>query len=226
MKPVLQLLAASALSAGMVIGGVVLASSALSPEENPHRFTGLDIKDLWTTEPVRIDRNHQTLERLPPRYASHVVMSGGQQETTTSAELPTERTTASLSAEVASIVEAAGGSETDADMTTADVLPPEHFAWCSARYRSYDPMSNTYRSFSGDPRPCTSPFEAQTGMPTADTDAELVTVSGGEMPAETYALDEEHVMTCMERYRSYRPTDNTYQPYGGGPRRTCETLSF
>ncbi|SFB62861.1 BA14K-like protein [Rhizobium sp. NFR07] len=26
---------------------------------------------------------------------------------------------------------------------------------------------------------------------------------------------------CGARYRSYNPADNTYQPYGGGPRRTC-----
>ncbi|MGK9055300.1 BA14K family protein [Neorhizobium petrolearium] len=26
---------------------------------------------------------------------------------------------------------------------------------------------------------------------------------------------------CGARYRSYDPSDNTYQPYGGGPRRTC-----
>ncbi len=26
---------------------------------------------------------------------------------------------------------------------------------------------------------------------------------------------------CANRYRSYRITDNTYQPLSGGPRRTC-----
>lgn len=26
---------------------------------------------------------------------------------------------------------------------------------------------------------------------------------------------------CGAQYRSYTPTDNTYQPYGSGPRRTC-----
>jgi hypothetical protein len=32
----------------------------------------------------------------------------------------------------------------------------------------------------------------------------------------------EHVQACFERYRSYWPEDNTYQPYGGGPRQQCE----
>jgi hypothetical protein len=31
----------------------------------------------------------------------------------------------------------------------------------------------------------------------------------------------EHVAYCFSRYRSYRPSDNSYQPYGGGPRRQC-----
>jgi hypothetical protein len=31
-----------------------------------------------------------------------------------------------------------------------------------------------------------------------------------------------HAQSCFERYRSYRPEDNSYQPFGGGPRRQCE----
>lgn len=30
-----------------------------------------------------------------------------------------------------------------------------------------------------------------------------------------------HVKVCMSRYRSYRVEDNTYQPFGGGPRKPC-----
>lgn len=52
MKPLIKLLSASALAAGMVIGGVVLASAALAPEEAPHNFTGLDIRDLWTMKQI------------------------------------------------------------------------------------------------------------------------------------------------------------------------------
>ncbi|MER9071791.1 BA14K family protein [Mesorhizobium sp. M0904] len=26
----------------------------------------------------------------------------------------------------------------------------------------------------------------------------------------------------LQPYRSYRPEDNSYQPYSGGPRRQCE----
>jgi len=75
MKPVLELLAGTSVAVGIVAGGVALASAALEPAEQPHRFDGLDLQDLWTAEPVVVDRNKQNYERLAPRYASHVVMS-------------------------------------------------------------------------------------------------------------------------------------------------------
>lgn len=37
-------------------------------------------------------------------------------------------------------------------------MAPAHVEWCSARYRSYDPTSDSYRSFSGSRRSCVSPF--------------------------------------------------------------------
>ncbi|RUX50229.1 BA14K family protein, partial [Mesorhizobium sp. M7A.F.Ca.AU.001.01.1.1] len=36
------------------------------------------------------------------------------------------------------------------------------------------------------------------------------------------ALSADHVDSCFSRYRSYRPEDNSYQPYSGGPRRQCQ----
>ena len=34
-------------------------------------------------------------------------------------------------------------------------------------------------------------------------------------------LSDAHINDCMNRYRSYRVSDNTFQPYGGGPRQQC-----
>lgn len=34
-------------------------------------------------------------------------------------------------------------------------------------------------------------------------------------------LTRDHIQSCFDRYRSYRPEDNSYQPFGGGPRRQC-----
>jgi len=221
MKPVLQLLAASALSAGMMLGGVVLASSALAPEENTHHFTGLDIKDLWTSEPVRVDRNSQDLERLPPRYASHVVMNEPAQPTKQAQA--DEAGSTSLISQIDVMMTA---SVDNAAETTTPAFSQQHLAWCEARYRSYDPVGNTYRSFSGEQRSCVSPYAANSVTEAQTSQADVINVSEADRETVYDPIDERQAIACMERYRSYRASDNTYQPHGGGPRRTCQLASF
>lgn len=224
MKPVLELLAATALSVGLVIGGVVVTSAALSPEEEQHHFTGLDIADLWTSEPVRIDRSQQTLERLPPQYASHVVMMEPQ-PTELAAASETEHT--DFGSGVGGVDLAATGSVIHAspDMGFA-ALPPQHVSWCEERYRSYDPVGDTYRSFSGELRHCASPYQVTNTPDTEQGEGSLIAVSSDENEADAYTGGNRNIRACMERYRSYRVEDNSYQPYGAGPRRQCQILSF
>jgi len=224
MKTVLQLLAASALSAGMVIGGVVIASAALSSEEESHQFTGLDIRDLWTAEPVRIDRAAQNLERLPPRYASHVVMSEPAPQVQDTAANSAQE---ALGARIAQIDLTSTGAVYDEPAEASlDVLSPQHMAWCSQRYRSYEPLDNTYRSFNGELRDCVSPYQVEAPAEIEEGEAAVMTVSSEPSSSDGYALQDDHIASCMERYRSYSPADNTYQPYGGGPRQPCELASF
>ena len=222
MKPVVTLLAASALAAGMMLGGVILASAALAPEETPHRFTGLDIKDLWTLKPVWIDRSAQNLERLPPRYASHVVMSEPAAHPTPQAAETAGYNEGSEVGEIDIFVTASIDESTSSP--ASDALSPEHISWCEARFRSYDPTDNSYRSFSGSIRPCNSPYQIDQMAETAHDDAEVMNASATTSGATL--VMEKHVVACMQRYRSYRKSDNTYQPYGGGPRQTCEPWSF
>lgn len=225
MKTVLQLLAASALSAGMVIGGVVIASAALSPEEEEaHQFTGLDIRELWTAEPVRIDPAAQNLERLPPRYASHVVMiEPAAQVQVAEANSAQEN----LQSKVAQIdLASTGAVDDEPSESSPDTLSPQHIGWCSQRYRSYDSLDNTYRSFSGELRDCVSPYEIEAPADYVEDEAQVMTVSSGSSSSASYLVEDGHAAGCMERYRSYRASDNTYQPYGGGPRRQCELASF
>ncbi|RYB97102.1 BA14K family protein [Ciceribacter ferrooxidans] len=37
-------------------------------------------------------------------------------------------------------------------------LNPRHYRWCEARYRSYDPYSNTFQPYHGPRRQCLSPY--------------------------------------------------------------------
>jgi hypothetical protein len=48
---------------------------------------------------------------------------------------------------------------------------------------------------------------------------------GVNPPAPAVRLPAAHVQWCSQRYRSYRPADNTFQPYNG-PRRECRSPYF
>lgn len=111
-----------------------------------------------------------------------------------------------------------------------------HVEWCANRYRSYRPRDNSYTPYSGGRRICVSPYtEVAAGSPEVvspppdegDSYAEGADASSSRMEyvsaetSENAYLTDEHVSYCFSRYRSYRPEDNTYQPYGGGPRRQC-----
>jgi hypothetical protein len=129
------------------------------------------------------------------------------------------------------------------DPTTSAAIPPQptpptlamnagHVEWCSERYRSYDPADNSYNTYRGMRRECISPYSETLGGTDLPSDGagtvilaegapEFVSAANSDEMTGAY-FSSEHVQSCFERYRSYRPEDNTYQPYGGGPRQQCE----
>ncbi|MGV1832693.1 BA14K family protein [Agrobacterium vitis] len=42
------------------------------------------------------------------------------------------------------------------------------------------------------------------------------------VPTQQAEIEQTRVAWCSDRYSSYRIEDNTYQPFGGGPRRACQ----
>ena len=91
-----------------------------------------------------------------------------------------------------------------------------HVDWCSRKYRSYQAETDSYLSYSDQMRPCVSPYVND--MTASVDDEPAILAASSDMTA---SLDD-HAQACMNRYRSYRVEDNTYQPYGGGPRRQCQ----
>lgn len=282
-------------SLGMFAAGLAFAAWFIATEPGPRPGPSVDVADLWTAEPRRVDKKAQRLERV-------------------AALRPTSAAPREL------VVSTAAASAVD-PVTTGSVQPPQsgeaasaqlaalHAKWCAQRYRSWRPHDNRYTSYRGEQRPCVSPFmngdgaRHAAGAPEngAGSPADEVGAFQGEvLPPETlqeqpsqggifpqgraeiveelpapafeieklfapeleieefparsendegpaaeqvqelpapaeeplpqYALgedaggwiDADHVSYCFSRYRSYRPEDNTYQPYGGGPRRQCE----
>lgn len=45
-------------------------------------------------------------------------------------------------------------------------------------------------------------------------------IAGSAAPAPAYGGGNAHIQWCASQYRSYRASDNTFQPYGG-PRQQC-----
>lgn len=241
MKPFLAILGGFAASMGLFVGGMVIATYMLTAEP-VQRHAGLahDVTDLWTNEPRLVDPEAQDLERLPPAPVS--LGSGTEQADT--------QTRAGTGAALASTDLAAPARETDADgvidyTSTGSVADWEgqapanpadqqivaaHLAWCEDRYRSYRPETNSYTPYSGGQRECVSPFsDGSVGIVSSETMVDaapssspsIMQYASAEADGGAARMSSEHVQSCFERYRSYRPRDNTYQPYGGGPRRQC-----
>jgi hypothetical protein len=51
-----------------------------------------------------------------------------------------------------------GGSRFDDDDYDDDEVGDSHVEWCLDRYRSYNPRTNTWVSYSGEVRECRSPY--------------------------------------------------------------------
>lgn len=99
-------------------------------------------------------------------------------------------------------------------------LQDQHRVWCKNRYRSYESDTNTYRPYRGGRRECISPYLG--GAATANLRGdERETRLAETAYIATAVADPNHIENCSRRYRSYRADDNSYQPYGGGPRATC-----
>lgn len=162
---------------GLCFVGSATASLLLQqPQAIETKPSQLDVTDLWTTTPVRVDTKKQTFERL----ASIAPVDPPSRNRNASSVIPQQ---------VAAVDDA------------PIVYSQAHVSWCNSRYRSYNPDTNTYRSYRGSIRTCVSPHMQE--------DALAPPQSG---------LSQAHMDWCAKRYRSYRAEDNTYRSFSGGQR--------
>ncbi|HEV7436473.1 MAG TPA: BA14K family protein [Pseudorhizobium sp.] len=207
MKSFLSLILGVAMAVALFVGGVA-ASSWMMQDPEPHHFAHLDERPLWTNKPVAVDPQEQNFERLaaapvPPVFQAMAVELSVQEK---------ERLTATVSTD---------DNDPGVDMTATGAIEPEssmefagtqHAQWCSDRYRSYRAEDNSYQPYEGPRKQCESPYLLR----------EETIASNSQIHQPQTDGDSAHITWCFERYRSYRPADNTYQPYHG-PRRACES---
>ncbi|RWC42964.1 MAG: BA14K family protein [Mesorhizobium sp.] len=196
MKAVLGLVCGFVLTLAVFGSGLGFAAWLLAAKSPRQATATLSVAELWTKKAQPVDGAGQGLERLPAGQTAPPDIAAKPRET------PDPTVTGAI----------------------APKLTPSHLAWCASRYRSYHPDDNSYLSYSGQLRRCISPYlEAADQQPSAgdgdENGAGLGVYAADDSGAE---LSADHVDYCFSRYRSYRPEDNSYQPYSGGPRRQCQ----
>ncbi|MGX5850279.1 BA14K family protein [Mesorhizobium sp. PL10] len=201
MKAALALIAGFVLTLAVFASGLAFAAWLIVAKPVHQAGPADSVSQLWTKDAQKIDKAAPGLERVaaaqPPAPDAAARMQSPD-PTTTSAVAP--------------------------DMGEQQAaLPAAHVSWCADRYRSYNPDDNSYMSYSGQQRPCMSPYlDANAAEQTAQQPAEVSYVEGAAPLVATADLSDDHIQSCFSRYRSYRPEDDSYQPYSGGPRRQCE----
>jgi hypothetical protein len=198
-------------------GGAV-AAWFLAAEPVQQTKTNVDATDLWTREPRKVNTAAQNLARVSARPPLSEPLNTPKRVATSNSGTEEIDPTATGSVEPAMLQEEGSARDTD-------LVAVAHQEWCARHYRSYDPLDNTYRPYSGGRRVCVSPYveavplsEDQQGKAGQAAETRLFEYAEAE---DGMQINSEHVAYCFSRYRSYRPQDNSYQPYGGGQRRQC-----
>lgn len=235
MKPFLAIITGFLVSSGVFISGAALATYLIMAEPVREPDASQNVAELWSHEPRAANAATQDLQRIPAsvepdisepereveRETAETYMPTDPPEEGMEGDLPDEGvdmvSTGSIGmpdADSLEMPDASGLGMPDTEprepSSSREALPRAHVEWCADKYRSYRAETNSYRPYSGGVEPCVSPY--MNGVEPASDQPQY---------ADGSFLSFEHVQDCLSRYRSYRPEDNTYQPYGGGPRRQC-----
>ncbi|HEV7418011.1 MAG TPA: BA14K family protein [Tianweitania sediminis] len=218
MKPLMMILGGFCLTAGTFTAGAVAATALLAAKPVETHSFDADATGLWTSQPVRVDREDPTLQRATATEQQLASLPPAKETSDAS-----ERNDHAIDDMVTSALPVAEEPAVNERLLAA------HLDWCSSRYRSFNPSDNTYRPYSGGKQQCVSPHLSEAAPrlsasiePALEEEAVFQQASFATSASGTATLSQAHIRDCSQRYRSYRIEDNTYQPYGGGPRRQCD----
>lgn len=179
-----------------------LSAFALVSKPAPQHLSNLQSPDLWPADVRRVRAAGQ----------------GGKPAMTDTTEAARTEETGATPTRISLTTEAEPIPATEAGDSAGIAGRSAHESWCRSRFRSYRSSDNTYTSYGGSRKDCSSPM--------ADLVAEA-SLDGGEPQSLAQAVsdDDGRVARCRARYASYRASDNTYQPFSG-PRRLCTLEGF
>ncbi|MBZ9849371.1 BA14K family protein [Mesorhizobium sp. CA14] len=233
MKALLGIVGGFVLTLAVFASGLAFATWLLAAKPVRQATPTIGVSELWTKDAQPVDPEKQNLERIPAQQAAVASAKAGEP-----AKADSGRQTAAVVApappaasRLQPLPDVSGQGQPTPDAgsaqqpTAADQqahqqqLPVAHLQWCAARYRSYRPAENSYRSYSGELRPCISPYYDPMGDRTASTGSNDRQGQGGQAVAndrQTAAADDQ-TSDDQAEMEGYAPSGDGYVTTYGGP---------
>ncbi|WFP61758.1 MULTISPECIES: BA14K family protein [unclassified Mesorhizobium] len=220
MKALLGIVGGFVLTLAVFASGLAFATWLLAAKPVRQATPAIGVSELWTKDAQPVDPAKQDLERIPAQQSAGAPAKAGEgakaNSGTQTAALPTPQTAAPQQLQPLPDVTPPSASQTgqpDAAVQPSEQppaqqaqLPAAHLEWCANRYRSYRPEENSYRSYSGELRPCVSPYFDPGGDSTASTDA-----------GQNGQVDQGATADDQAEMEGYAPTRDGYAATYGGP---------
>ncbi|WP_245468163.1 MULTISPECIES: BA14K family protein [unclassified Mesorhizobium] len=219
MKALLGIVGGFVLTLAVFASGLGFATWLLAAKPVRQATPAIGVSELWTKDAQPVDPAKQELERIPAQQAAGAPAKADAGAQTTALATPQPaaprqlqplpaQPNASQMAQPDTNAAAQPSGQTPSEQAPAGQarLPAAHLEWCANRYRSYRPEENSYRSYSGELRPCVSPYFDPGGDATASTDA-----------GRSGQADQGEVSDDQAEMEGYAPTRDGYATTYGGP---------
>ncbi|WP_343221459.1 BA14K family protein [Mesorhizobium silamurunense] len=208
------------LTLAVFVSGLAFATWLLAAKPVRQATPAIGVSELWTKDAQPVDPAKQDLERIPAQQAAGAPAKAGAKA---DASMQTTALATPQPAAPRQLQPLPGVAQPNASqMSQPDAnaaaqpseqapdrqarLPAAHLEWCANRYRSYRPEENSYRSYSGELRPCVSPYFDPGGDTTASTDA-----------GQNDQADQGEVTDDQAEMEGYAPARDGYATTYGGP---------
>ncbi|MDX8466203.1 BA14K family protein [Mesorhizobium sp. VK23B] len=219
MKALLGIVGGFVLTLAVFASGLAFATWLLAAKPVRQATPAIGVSELWTKDAQPVDPGKQQLERIPAQQAAgaptkadeSAKADAGAQTTALATPQPAAprqlQPLPGLSPNAQPAPDANAAAQPVGQAPTQQArLPAAHLEWCANRYRSYRPEENSYRSYSGELRPCVSPYFDPGGDNTASTDA-----------SQNDQADQGEVTDDQAEMEGYAPTRDGYATTYGGP---------
>ncbi|TGQ50053.1 BA14K family protein [Mesorhizobium sp. M1C.F.Ca.ET.193.01.1.1] len=226
MKALLGIVGGFVLTLAVFASGLAFAVWLLAAKPVRQATPAIGVSELWTKDAQPVDPAKQELERIPAQQAAGAPAKADETAkadsgTQTALATPQPATPRQLQplpglpqpGQPMPDANVAQPSEQAAQNAPAEQaqLPAAHLEWCANRYRSYRPNENSYRSYSGELRPCVSPY-FDPGS-TASTEAR----QNGQAEDQAGTSDQAEVTDDQAETEGYATTRDGYATTYGGP---------